>query len=177
MLATGFKTYCRLSTPRARLPLALAAALLLTVSITAVAFAASPASPPAAAPKAPALNTPLRQDGGWCTQYRLGRLTDETRVAEPNRRRLVAAQALLAPGFNPGEAVDGIRLIADYQAEMEARRPDRVLAATYLAVASAVPIDLPLIERVNRLLCVTASSTVAKGVAVIADAEWREMSR
>ena len=137
------------------------------------AFAASPAAPS----KAPALNQELREPSSdWCAQYRLNHLSAKARLAEPNRTRLLAAQAALAPGFRPGKANDGVLLLADYQSEMEGLRPDRVLAATYLAVASAVPIDLRLVERVNSLLCVSASVAVAKGVALIANAEWREMN-
>ena len=84
---------------------------------------------------------------------------------------------MLAPAFAPGKTQDGIALLANYQAEMELVRPDRVLAATYLALASAQPINAKLVERVNSLLCVSASAKAAQGVAVIADAEWREMSR
>ena len=98
-------------------------------------------------------------------------------MVDPNRKRLAAAQAELAPDFLPGKAADGLLLLANYQQEMEIVRPDRVLAATYLALASAVPIDVKLVERVNSLLCVSAGSAVAKGVALIADAEWRQMSR
>ena len=173
MPSTAPKTYHRSTAVAVRL--VLAAVFSIAVATGDVAFAASPAS--ATAPKAPPLTGRLLQSGDWCANYRLGALSAEARVAGPNRSRLLAAEALLAPGFNPGKSVDGIRLLADYQAEMEALRPDRVLAATYLAVASSRPINLALIEHVNRLLCVTASSAVAKGVALIADAEWREMSR
>jgi hypothetical protein len=159
-----------------RVILVVAAGLMAASFVRLPTFAASPAPAPATAPKAPPLNERLQTQGDSCAQYRLGQLSTEARIAEPNRTRLRAAQAELAPGFNPGKAADGILLLANYQAEMEALRPDRVLAATYLAVASAVPIDLKLIERVNGLLCISASPAVAKGVALIADAEWRQMN-
>lgn len=151
--------------------------LALAVSAPATVFAAPPTSP-ATSPKPPVLNGSVREPAtDWCAKYRFGTLNAEARLADPNRQRLLAAQAALAPGFNAGKAADGIALLANYQSEMETSRPDRVLAATYLAVASAIPIDLKVIDRVNSLLCVSASPAVAKGVAVIADAEWREMNR
>lgn len=165
------------SSPRIRVA-ARQVSLVLAAALSASSFAGAPtyAASPAAAPKAPPLTSRLQAPGDSCAGHHLGQLGTEARIAEPNRTRLRAAQAALAPGFNPGKAADGIFLLANYQAEMETLRPDRVLAATYLAVASAVPIDLKLIERVNSLLCVSASPAVAKGVALIADAEWRQMN-
>ncbi len=132
----------------------------------------------AAPAKSPALTGRLqKQSNGWCAGYRFGQLSSAERLADPNRRRLLAAQSVLAPTFAAGKAKDGIALLANYQTEMELVRPDRVLAATYLALTSAQPINAKLVERVNGLLCVSASAKAAQGVAVIADAEWREMSR
>lgn len=176
MFAQASKRNHRVFVAARHLVLALAVASTAAASIGVPTYAASPTPAPAAAPKAPPLNDRLQTPGDSCAQYRLGQLSAAARVAGPNRTRLRAAQAELAPGFDPGKAADGILLLANYQAEMEALRPDRVLAATYLAVASAVPIDLKLIERVNGLLCIGASPAVAKGVALIADAEWRQMN-
>jgi hypothetical protein len=176
MFAQANKPNHRVSVAGRRLTLVLAAALTVASFVGLPTYAASPAPAPAATPKAPPLNERLQTQGDSCAQYRFGQLNAAARIAEPNRTRLRAAQAELAPGFNPGKAADGLLLLANYQAAMEALRPDRVLAATYLAVASAVPIDLKLIERVNGLLCISASPAVAKGVALIADAEWRQMN-
>jgi hypothetical protein len=159
--------------------LALALTVAMAIPAPHAALAASPAAATTSTPghQAPPANRSLLTSGEWCAQYRPGHLSDEARLAGGNRRRLAAAQAALAPGFTAGRTGDGLRLLADYQAIMETRKPDRVLAATYLAVASAVPVDLRMVERVNRLLCVTASSPVARGIATIANAEWRDMSR
>ena len=150
----------------------------LAVAISVAGFASSSTADPAAPAKPPALTGRLqKQSGGWCTGYRFGQISSAERLADPNRRRLLAAQSVLAPTFAAGKAKDGITLLANYQAEMESVRPDRVLAATYLALTSAQPINVKLVERVNSLLCVSSSAKAAQGVAVIADAEWREMSR
>lgn len=153
-------------------------ALAVALSTATGAMAASPtqAQPRATTPQTPPLTRPLPRPDGWCADYRMGHLSPEARIAGPNRRRLMAAQADLAPGFKAGKATDGIRLLADYQAELEKRKPDRVLAATYLAMTSAIPIGPRLVEHVNKLLCVTASPAVATGIAGIAGAEWREMA-
>ncbi len=150
----------------------------LAVAISVAGFASSSIADSAAPAKSPALTGRLqKQSNGWCAGYRFGQLSSAERLADPNRRRLLAAQSVLAPTFAAGKAKDGIALLANYQTEMESVRPDRVLAATYLALTSAQPINAKLVERVNGLLCVSASAKAAQGVAVIADAEWREMSR
>lgn len=99
------------------------------------------------------------------------------RLQAGNRGRLVAAQAILAPGFSAGRAEDGLQLLADYQEEMERVKPDVSAAAVYLASVSTVPVTLPLLQALNSTLCIAASARTAEAIAVLAEATRQEMSR
>ena len=156
---------------RCRLSIVLIIAMAATGYVAASGLAGSPAT----TAKAPPLAASLEDGAPVCTEYSLGRLTAASRLADPNRKLLIAAQSALAPGFKSGKATDGLRLLADYQAEMEAVKPNQLAAAAYLAMASTIPLNLKVVERVNSLLCVTASPVVAKSVAANAAAQWQQM--
>ena len=109
----------------------------------------------------------------WCADYRRG----QPKAGAGELKRLRVVERDLAPGFNPGSRTDGIDLLLAYRQELEKRRPDQTLAATYLALASATPISFGLVERVNALLCVTSTRGFALAVADAAEAERRQMAR
>ena len=113
----------------------------------------------------------------WCAGHRLGTLSPAARRTGQNLARLRAAQAELAPGFASGSATTGVDLLAAYQEELEKSRPDRAAAASYLAVASAVPITLARVRDVNALLCVSTTAAAARAIATEAEAERLQMSR
>jgi len=115
--------------------------------------------------------------GEWCSDYAPGGMDEGTRLRGRNRERLAGAQSELAPGFVPGRSETGIRLLANYQEEMEKPRPDRVLAASYLALASARSISAVVVERINGLLCVTASRAVMEVVVQNAEGLRQELMR
>lgn len=117
----------------------------------------------------------LLSQGDCCGDYR-PRMPDRARVAERNRDRLLAAQAELAPGFDAGPAQSGLMLLANYQAELEKRQPDRLLAATYLAMTATVSLTEAMVERINGLLCVTASRQLVAEVASNAEAQRRSLA-
>ncbi len=127
-------------------------------------------APPAAQPTAPS-------PALWCAGHRLGTLSPAARRTGQNLARLRAAQAELAPGFASGSATTGVDLLAAYQEELEKSRPDRAAAASYLAVASAVPITLARVRDVNALLCVSTTAAAARAIATEAEAERLQMSR
>ncbi len=105
----------------------------------------------------------------WCADHNLAALTMSQRLEGRNLVRLRHAQAELAPGFEAGNAKTGLHLMAAYQEELEKARPDPATAASYLALASAVPITMVRVRQVNAFLCV--SITRAKAEAIRADAE------
>lgn len=104
----------------------------------------------------------------WCGDYRFN-ITETQRLDGANLERLRAAQAELAPGFAAGTSKTELYLLADYQAELGKRRPDTILAANYLALASAVPITAERYRQVNALLCV--STTAGQAMAIQSMAE------
>lgn len=118
-----------------------------------------------------------KPQGGWCADHRLGQLTPQQRIEGSNLTRLRAAQAELAPGFEAGSARTGIDLLAAYQEELEKRRPDPMLAASYLALASTVPITAARVRQVNALLCVSATRATARAVTADAEAQRQQMAR
>ena len=131
---------------------------------------------PTAVRPAPASTQPKPQ-GGWCADHRLGQLTPQQRIEGSNLTRLRAAQAELAPGFEAGSAWTGIDLLAAYQEELEKRRPDPMLAASYPALASTVPITAARVRQVNALLCVSATRATARAVTADAEAQRQQMAR
>lgn len=110
-----------------------------------------------------------------CTDYRLNQ-TALQRLQADNLQRLQAAQSLVAPGFVTHRR-DGLRLLAEYQEEMERMVPNRNTAAAYLAAASTVPVTLSLVQALNTTLCVAASLATAEAVVTQAEALRIEMSR
>ena len=72
----------------------------------------------------------------WCGDYQPG-MRDAARLSGRNRDRLAAAQAVLAPGFQAAQARTGLMLLANYQAELEASRPNGMLAASPAADGSS----------------------------------------
>ncbi len=108
--------------------------------------------------------------GPWCGGYKLGNLTQQERLNGINLDRLRAAQMELAPGFAPETVKTGLYLLADYQEELEKRRPDAVLAANYLALASTVPITATRYRDVNALLCVSTTQSLAASIQKMAEA-------
>jgi hypothetical protein len=113
----------------------------------------------------------------WCGDHRLGRLTMQQRLEGRNLARLRAAQAELAPGFEAGTAKTGLHLLAAYQEELEKRRPDAALAASYLALASAVPITAARYRQVNAVLCVSTTRATAHTIEAAAEADRKQMAR
>ena len=113
----------------------------------------------------------------WCAGHRLGALSPQARRSGANLARLRAAQAELAPGFDAGGATTGVDLLAAYQEELEKPRPDRMAAASYLALASAVPITPARVRDVNALLCVSTTAVAARAIGAEAEAERVQMSR
>jgi len=74
---------------------------------------------------------------------------------------------LLAPGTKlPGSA---ILLLANYQAELEKRTPNPVLAGTYLGMVAKVPVTPQLISKVSSGMCVIAPSDQQDRIANVAE--------
>lgn len=105
----------------------------------------------------------------WCSGYKLTGMTQEQRLSGKNLERLRAAQSELAPGFAPESVKTGLYLLADYQEELEKRRPDVTLAASYLALASTVPVTAARFRDVNALLCVSTAKVTAESIQKLAE--------
>ncbi len=112
----------------------------------------------------------------WCAEHRPG-VVPTGSAAVAAEKRLRAVQASLAPGFDPGRRQDGVALLRAYQQALEQNRPDKALAATYLALISTKPVTFEIVERTNALLCVSSTEAFARAVADQAEAERQQMSR
>lgn len=96
-------------------------------------------------------------------------MTQAQRLSGKNLERLRVAQAELAPGFAPETVKTGLYLLADYQEELEKRQPDITLAASYLALASTVPVTAARYRDVNALLCISATKVTATSIQKLAE--------
>ena len=110
----------------------------------------------------------------WCGGYKLTGMTQMQRLSGKNLERLRVAQAELAPDFAPENVKTGLYLLADYQEELEKRQPDITLAASYLALASTVPITAERYRDVNALLCISATKITATSIQKLAESLRRQ---
>ncbi len=125
---------------------------------------------PTAAPRVPV------NIAKWCADYRRGSASWHPFANDTNLMRLKVAQSELAPDFDPGSRRDGIALLSAYQEELERRHPDQSSAATYLAMASVVPITAKVVARVNALLCVSSTRAFANAITVTAETIRQQMT-
>ena len=93
----------------------IASSLVVAGSLFALAswvpFAAQ-AQPVGVKPRQPAATRAYLDVNAWCADYRHG----EPRTDPAEMKRLKVVQSDLAPGFKPGDATDGIALLAAYSA-------------------------------------------------------------
>ncbi len=129
-----------------------------------------PVVPPAADQSAPTaqLADPFSPTDP-CADVVGGRVPAAARLGPRNRERLRAAERLLAPQFDPGSQDSGIRILAEYQEELEKARPNPTTAGSYLGVVSAQPLSPALVSRVNRLLCVSVPSRLSQQIVATAN--------
>ncbi len=113
----------------------------------------------------------------WCADHDLAKLTMAQRLEGRNLERLRRAQAELAPGFEAGNAKTGLHLMAAYQEELEKRHPDPATAASYLALAAAVPISAVRVRQVNALLCISSTAALARTIQTEAEQQRERMNR
>ncbi|MCW5569221.1 MAG: hypothetical protein KIT18_12790 [Burkholderiales bacterium] len=109
-----------------------------------------------------------------CADYRYAALTPQQRMVNPNLRRLDFAQRYLAPGFDARDDQTAIRILANYQEEMEKPRPNVLIAATYIAMVATVSVTAAVVEQLNAILCVAGAP---KRVAAIADAVKQQQTK
>ncbi len=148
----------------------------LRACLTGALLLLPPLLPAAAA--TPPLAGPVNPPGvAWCEDYRATDLSDQDRLRGSNLMRLRAAQSELAPGFAPGTATTGLRLLAAYQEELGKVRPNASLAASYLGQVSTVPISAARYLRVNALLCVSTTRALAEKIEADAEAQRLQMAR
>ncbi len=162
-------------TGRHRITVGIASAGVLLVLSLAQAMAAGTATP-AQRSGTSGPGTPNPPGVAWCANLRPGALSQQERLHGSNLMRLRAAANELAPGFAPGSATTGLRLLADYQEELSKMRPNATLAASYLAQVSAVPITAARYLRVNALLCVSTTRALAQKIAADAETQREQMS-
>ncbi len=152
--------------------LTVAALALGPTQVNAAGSAISP-SPPSNAVSA----TPNPPGIAWCVDFRPGALPTKERLHGANLMRLRAAQNELAPGFVPDSATTGLQLLAGYQEELGKARPDALLAASYLAQVSTIPITAERYRRVNALLCVSTTPALAREIVTEAESQRERMAR
>jgi hypothetical protein len=110
-----------------------------------------------------------------CAHSAPGRLTSSQRLNGQNLELLTAAQDVLAPNYDPGEARTALTLLANYQEELEKRQPDALVAASYLALTATRPVTVDVVGRVNALLCLTSTKAMAERIATGAEDQRRAM--
>lgn len=147
----------------------------LALPVASATAAGTGSTPRPATPSGPSIANP--PGVAWCAGQRVGSLSEREKLQGSNLTRLRAAQSELAPGFTAGTATTGLRLLADYQDELSRSRPDGVLAASYLAQVSTVPITPARLLRVNALLCVSTTRALAGKIQTEAEAQRLQMSR
>lgn len=113
----------------------------------------------------------------WCSDAHVQHASNGLAVSAGDLKRLKVAQADLAPGFDPGTRRDGLALLAAYREELLKTRPDAETAASYLAMASGIPVSLRAVERVNAVLCISTSLPIAKAVAQSAESQRQQLAR
>ena len=66
-------------------------------------------------------------------------------------------------------------LLADMQEELEKPKPDLTLAATYLGIASGVPVTPTLVAEVSESLCSPVSQSMAEAIAPVAETQRKRI--
>jgi len=106
-----------------------------------------------------------------CSGHAQRVLKAKERVASQNLQLLNTATDYLASTFDRKWQKTAVYLLANYQEELEKRRPDATLAGSYLALVSAGPITEDTVARANAILCVTTSAKTARAIAMNAESQ------
>jgi hypothetical protein len=130
----------------------------------------NPVTPPTQAPGAttPILN--VTQFGKCPT---VSASSPQTRMSGNNSGRINTVANYLSPGQE--SSATARYLLADMQEELEKPHPDLTLAATYLGIASGVPITPALVSEVSESLCSPVSHSMAEAIAPAAEAQRTRM--
>lgn len=132
-----------------------------------------PVTPPPPTPQPPGTLTLTVAQFGKCPT--LGGISNpQARMSGNNSGRINA----VAQYLNQGQAAQNATthyLLADMQEELEKPRPDLTLAATYLGIASGVPVTAALVSEVSESLCSPVPRNVAEAIAPAAEAQRQRL--
>jgi len=112
--------------------------------------------------------------GASCTADTARELSFDQRFESDNLVRLYVAGAYLAPVVTQAK-LDGtgspLLNLAYYQAAAAQTKPDLLLAGTYLGLVTERPMTESVVERVNRVLCLSLTRSQAANVARISEGQ------
>jgi len=136
-----------------------------------------PVTPPSPLPtQPPGTTTTLLQN---VTQFgkcpTVGTSSPQARMSGNNMGRIDAVAQYLTQQPAAQSSSTARYLLADMQEELEKSRPDLTLAATYLGLASAVPVTPALVSEVSESLCSPVSQGVAETIAPAAEAQRQRL--
>lgn len=98
-------------------------------------------------------------------------MTFETRFADANVSRLNSAQRLVSPAYDPSKTPVPPYNLAVYQAELLKTPARPAFAAKYLALASAIPINVSVVRQINAILCVSMDDQELSQIVEAAEKE------
>jgi hypothetical protein len=105
----------------------------------------------------------------------VGLSAPQARMSDNNMGRIDTVARYLGQGREP-QAISTTRyLLADMQEELEKPSPDLMLTASYMGIASAVPVTPELVYEVGHSLCATVSRDAAKEIAVVAEEQRKRL--
>jgi len=99
----------------------------------------------------------------------------QARMNGNNMGRISTVAHYLAQGQAAQSGSTARYLLADMQEELEKSKPDLTLAATYLGIASGVPVTPALVSEVSASLCSPVSQGVAEAIAPAAEAQRQRL--
>lgn len=99
----------------------------------------------------------------------------QARMSGNNMGRIDTVARHLGQGREPQAISTARYLLADMQEELEKPSPDLMLTASYMGIASAVPVTPDLVYQVGDSLCASVSQEVAKEIAVVAEQQRQRL--
>ena len=93
----------------------------------------------------------------------------QARMSGNNMGRIDTVARYLGQGREPQAISTNRYLLADMQEELEKPSPDLMLSASYMGIASTVPVTPELVYEVGQSICASVSRDVAKEIAAVAE--------
>jgi hypothetical protein len=134
--------------------------------------ATEPLTPPPPPPPGTTILTLTVTQFGKCPTIS-GNANPQARISGDNSGRINTVANYLSQGQASNATAH--YLLADMQEELEKPKPDLTLAATYLGIASGMPVTPALVSDVSASLCSPVSPSVAEAIAPAAEAQRQRL--